>query len=166
MSAKGFWLTQDAHPVDLIRPVSANAAQASTRFSMAMYAHASIVIRFGAAGGPTGAITLSVFNAFTGGTGVAIPFKYALQNSSSAPFDVFNEWVQATSAGYTPSSDASDETIVIEIDSDDVVTAGNGKYVELDIAVGSLGTTAQLLDAVGFLSGGRFTADMTATAQQ
>jgi len=166
MGAKGIWLTQDSHPVDLIKPQSASAALASTRFSMQMYAHASIVIRFGAAGGPTGAITLSVFNAFTGGSGVAIPFKYAIQNSSSAPFDVFNEWIQATAAGFTPSADASDETIIIEIDADDLSVANNGKYVELDIAVGSLGTTAQLIDAVGFLSGGRFTADLSATAQQ
>jgi hypothetical protein len=165
MSAKGFWATQDGHVVNLLPPVSAGAAQTGVRFSMAKYAHASLLLRFGAAGGPTGAITLNVYLAETGGSGVAIPFKYALQNSASAPFDVFSEWVQATSAGYTP-TDVADEIIGIEIDSDDLLVAANGTYVELDIAVGSLGTTPQLLDALGILSGGRYTADLSATVQQ
>lgn len=165
MSAKGFWATQDGHVVNILPPVSAGAAQTGTRFSMANWAHASLLLRFGAAGGPAGAITLKVYPAETGGSGVAIPFRYALQNASSAPFDVFGEWAQATTAGFTPSSDVADEIMGIEIDSDDLLVAANGTYVELDIAVGSLGTTAQVLDAVGVLSGGRYTADLSATAQ-
>lgn len=166
MSAKGFWVTQDGHRVNLIPPVSASAAQTGVRFSMANYAHASIIIAFGASGGPTGAITLKVFAAESGGSGVAIPYKYAIQNAGSAPFDVFSEWVQATSSGFTPGADAADEDIVIEIDSDDLLIAGNGgAYVELDIAVGSLGTTAQLIAAEAILSGGRYTGDLSATAQ-
>lgn len=165
MSAKGFWATQDGHVVNILPPVSAGAAQTGVRFSMANYAHASILLRFGAAGGPTGAIILKVYAAESGGSGVAIPFKYALQNASSAPFDVFSEWVQATASGYTP-TDVADEIIAIEIDSDDLLVAGNnGTYVELDIAVGSLGTTPQLLDALGILSGARYSADLSATAQ-
>ena len=166
MSAKGFWIVQDGHFVDLIKPVSAGAAQASTRFNMALYAHASILLRFGAAGGPAGAVTLKVFNAFTGGSGVAIPFRYFLQNSGSAPFDVFGSIQQATAAGYTPSSDVADADLVIELDADDILVAANGTYVELDIAVGSLGTTAQLLDAFGILSGGRFQYDQSVSVQQ
>jgi len=159
MSAKGFYLVQDGHFVDLIKPVSAGAAQTSTRFSLTQWAHASIVLRFGASGGPTGAVTLKVYPAFTGGSGVAIPFRYFLQNAGSAPFDVFSGVNQATSAGYTPSSDVADADLVIELDTDEILAAANGTYVELDIAVGSLGTTAQLLDAFGFLSGGRFQGD-------
>ena len=37
----GFWIVQDGHFVDLIKPVSAGAAQTSTRFNMAMWNHAS-----------------------------------------------------------------------------------------------------------------------------
>ena len=166
MSAKGFWIVQDGHFFDLIKPVSAGAAQTSTRFNLAMWDHASIVLRFGASGGPAGAVTLKVYHAFTGGTGVAIPFRYFLQNSSSAPFDVFGSVQQATSAGYTPSSDVADADLVIEIDTDEILAAANGTYVELDIAAGSLGTTAQLLDAFGILSGGRFTADQSVSVQQ
>jgi hypothetical protein len=165
MSAKGFWLVQDGHLVHIIPPVSAAAAQSGVRFNMTKWAHASIVVRMGAAGGPAGAITLSVFPTFSGGSGVAIPFKYFVQNAASAPFDVFGEWVQATASGYTP-SDVANETIVIEIDVDDILVAANGSYVELDIAAGSLGTTPQLLDALGILSGGRYTADLSVTAQQ
>lgn len=165
MSAKGFWVTQDGHVVNVLPPVSAGAAQTGVRFSMANYAHASLLLRFGAAGGPTGAITLKVYPTESGGSGVAIPFKYAVQNAGSAPFDVFSEWAQATATGYTPSADAADEIIAIEIDSDDTLVAANGAYVELDIAVGSLGTTAQVLDALGIMSGSRYGADMSATAQ-
>ena len=166
MSAKGFWLCEDGHFCHILPPVSAAAAQTGVRFNLAQWAHASVVVRFGAAGGPAGAITLKVYPGFSGGSGVAIPFKYFLQNAASAPFDVFNEWVQATAAGFTPSSDVANETIVIEIDTDDILVAANGTYVELDIAAGSLGTTAQLLDAFGILSGGRFAGDLEATVQQ
>jgi hypothetical protein len=166
MSAKGFYLVQDGHFVDLIKPVSAGAAQTSTRFNMAMWNHASLIVRFGAAGGPTGAIVLKVYSAFTGGSGVAIPYRYFLQNAGSAPFDVFGSIQQATSAGYTPSSDAADADLVIELDADELSAAANGTYVELDIAAGSLGTTAQLLDAFGVLSGGRFACDQSVTVQQ
>ena len=40
MSSKGFWICQDGHFCDLLRPVSAGAAQTSTRFNLANYAHA------------------------------------------------------------------------------------------------------------------------------
>jgi len=166
MSAKGFYLVQDGHFVDLIKPVSAGAAQTSTRFNMAMWGHASIVLRFGAAGGPIGAVTVNVYKAFTGGSGVAIPFRYLVQNSSSAPFDVFSGVNQATATGYTPSSDVADATLVIELDADELSAAANGSYLELDVAAGSLGTTAQLLDAFGVLSGGRFAADESSSVQQ
>jgi hypothetical protein len=161
--SKGFWLVQNGHFVDLIKPVSAGAAQASTRFTMAYYAHASILVRFGASGGPTGAVTLKAYNALTGGSGVAIPFRYFLQNASSAPFDVFGSIQQATSAGYTPSSDVADADLLIELDTAEILVANNGSFLELDIAVGSLGTTPQLLDAFAILSGGRFSLDMSDT---
>jgi hypothetical protein len=164
MSAKGFWATQDGHVVNLLPPVSAGAAQTGVRFNMAQWAHASILLRFGAAGGPTGLVTLKVYNAVTGGSGVAIPFKYALQNAGSAPFDVFSEWIQATSAGFLP-ADVADEIVCIEIDAADLLVAANGTYVELDIAVGSLGTTPQLLDGLGILSGGRNQSDMSPSVQ-
>jgi hypothetical protein len=165
MSAKGFWVTQDGHFVHILPPVSAGAAQAGVRFNMTMWAHASLVVRFGASGGQAGAITLSVFPAFSGGSGVAIPFKYAVQNATSAPFDVFNEWVQATASGVTPTNVAN-ETIVIELDVDDILVANNGTYVELDIAAGSLGSSAQVLDAFGILSAGRFASDLETSVQQ
>jgi hypothetical protein len=166
MGAKGFYLVQDGHWVDLIKPVSAGAAQTSTRFNMALWNHASLVVRFGAAGGPTGAVTLKVYPTFTGGSGVAIPYRYFLQNASSAPFDVFGSIQQATSAGYTPSADVADADLVIELDADDLSIANNGSYVELDIAAGSLGTTAQLLDSFGILSAGRMAGDSSDSVQQ
>jgi hypothetical protein len=165
MSAKGFWVTQDGHLVHIIPPVSAAAAQTGVRFNLTHWAHASLIVRFGATGGPAGPITLSVYPSFTGGSGVAIPFKYAIQNAASAPFDVFNEWVQATASGVTPTNVAN-QTVAIEIDVDDILVANNGNYVELDIAAGSLGSSAQMIDAFGILSAGRFASDFETSVQQ
>jgi hypothetical protein len=165
MSGKNFYIVQDGHFVDLIKPVSANAAQTSTRVNLQMWSHAGIVVRMGAAGGPAGAITLSVFPALTGGSGVAIPYKYFLQNSASAPLDVFSGVQQATSAGFTPSSDTAGLDLIIEVDASELSAAANGTYLQLSIGAGSMGTTAQLLDAFGILSGGRFTADQSVSAQ-
>jgi hypothetical protein len=166
MSAKGFWAIQDGHVVNVLPPVSAGAAQVGTRFSLATWAHASILLRMGVAGGPIGAITLKVYQAETGGSGVAIPFKYALQTSGSAPFDVFGPVIQATATGYVPGgADIIDEMAAIELDAADLLIANNGTYVELNIAAGSLGTTAQLMDAFAILSGGRFASDQSPSVQ-
>jgi hypothetical protein len=172
MSAKAFWASQDGHPCIVIPPQSAAAAVVGKRFSMAEWAHASILLFFGAAGGPTGAITLSVYQAESGGSGVAIPYRLAKAENASAPFDVFannsatnNSVFPQTSAGYTPSADEANAMYCIEIDSADLLAAANGVYVELDVAVGSLGTTAQLLAAIALLSAGRVTGDQTASVQ-
>jgi hypothetical protein len=172
MSAKGFWLSQDGHVAPLIVPVSAGAAVTATRFSMADYAHASILLGFGAAGGPIGAITLKAFAAETGGSGTAIAYRLFKQEASSGPYDVLannsstgdGNFPQAAT-GYTPSADAANAFYIIEVDAADLLAAGVGPYLELDIAVGSLGSTAQLLAAYAVLSGGRFTGDQSATVQ-
>jgi hypothetical protein len=165
MSAKGFWLAQDGHVANVIPPKSAGAAVTGTRFNMAEWAHASILLHFGAAGGPIGAITLNVYEALTGGSGVAIPYRLFKQEAASAPFDVFGGLTAETSAGYTPSADEANAMYLIEVDAADVLAAANGTYLELDIAVGSLGTTAQLLAAVAVLSGGRNVSDQSPSVQ-
>lgn len=165
MSAKGFWVAQDGHYALVIAPVSAGAAVAGKRFNMAQYDHASVIIQLGAAGGPIGAITVNVYAAETGGSGVAIPYRLFKQEASSAPFDVLSALVSEAATGYTPSSDVANAAYVLEIEAADLLAAANGTYVEVDIAVGSLGSTAQLLSALAILSGGRVTGDQTATVQ-
>jgi hypothetical protein len=166
MSAKGFWVAQDGHVANLIPPKSAGAAVAATRFSLAQYDHASIILQFGVAGGPIGAITLNVYAAQTGGSGVAIPYRLFKQEATSAPYDVLGPLTNEASTGYTPAPDEANAMYVIELDAADLLQAANGTYVELDIAVGSLATTAQLLSAIAVLSGGRNTSDQSPTAQQ
>ena len=182
MGAKGFWVAQDGHPCIVIPPQSAAAAVAGTRFNMALYAHASILLFFGAAGGPVGAITLSVFEAETGGTGVAIPYRLFKAENAEAPFDVFalntavnqgefsnasanNGIFPQTAAGYTPTQDEDQAMYCIEIDAADLLAAANGTYVELDIAVGSLAAAAQELAAIAILSAGRNTSDVSPSVQ-
>lgn len=173
MSAKSFWVSQDGHLCQLIPPASKSAAVAAVRFNMAQWNHASILLTLGASGGPIGAITLNVYSALTGGSGVAIPYRLVKFENASAPYDVptnnsatnssiFN--VAAT--GYTPGTDEADAMYILEVEAADLLAAANGTYVELDIAVGSMGTTAQLMSATAVLSGGRITGDQTATAQQ
>lgn len=169
---KGIFVAQDCHVCPVIPPVSAGAAQAGKRFNMAAWAHASVLLGFGAAGGPVGAITINAYVAGTGGTGVAIPYRLFKQEAAAAPFDVLSlnsvtndgNFPQ-TASGYTPAPDQANAFYLIEIDAADLIAAANGYYVEVDIAVGSLGTTPQLLAAYAILSGGRFTGDVSATAQ-
>jgi hypothetical protein len=169
---KGVFVAQDCHVCPVIAPVSAGAAVSGKRFNLADWAHASVLLGFGASGGPIGAITVNVYAAQTGGSGVAIAYRLFKQEAASTPFDVLSlnsttndgNFPQ-TASGYTPASDAANAFYLIEIDAADVLAAANGTYVELDIAVGSLGTTPQLLAAYAILSGGRFTGDVSATAQ-
>jgi hypothetical protein len=165
MSAKGFWVCQDGHVANLILPKSAGAAVTATRFNMALYDHASIIIQFGAGGGPIGAITLNAYTAVTGGSGVAIPYRLFKQEATSSPYDVFGPLTAEAATGYTPTTDETGAMYVIEVDTADLLAAVNGTYVELDIAVGSLGTTPQLMSAVAVLSGGRFTYDESVSVQ-
>lgn len=172
MSAKGFWVAQDGHLALVIPPASYAAAVTSKRFNLALFNHASIILQFGAAGGPTGAITVKAFAAVTGGSGVALAYRLVKFEQSSAPFDVAtnnpltnNSIFNETAAGYTPSADAADAMYIIEIDSADLLVAANGTYVEVEIAVGSLGTTAQLISGVAVLSGGRNTSDQSPSVQ-
>lgn len=169
---KGIFVAQDCHVCPVIPPKSASAAVAGLRFNMANWAHASVLLGFGASGGPIGAITVNAYAAESGGTGVAIPYRLFKQEAASAPYDVLSNNAVTndgnfpqTASGYTPASDAANAFYLIEIDAADLLAAANGSYVEVDIAVGSLGTTAQLLAAYAILSGGRQTGDQTATAQ-
>lgn len=173
MSAKGFWVAQDGHLALLIPPASKGAAVAGTRFSLAEYNHASILLITGAAGGPMGDITLNVYLAETGGSGVAIPYRLVKFENSGAPYDVASNNTATNSsifnvlaAGYALGSELANAMYILEVEAADVLAAANGTYVELDIAVGSLGSSAQLMAAVAVLSGGRVTGDLTASAQQ
>jgi hypothetical protein len=173
MSAKGFWVGQDGHYALIIPPKSSSAAVAGTRFSLAQYNHASVILLLGAAGGPIGAITVNVYAAESGGSGVAIPYRLIKFENGSAPYDVAslnsatnNSIFPETVSGYTPGSQIADSAYILEIESMDVLAAANGTYVEVDIAVGSMGTTAQLLAGLAVLSGGRNTSDLSPTVQQ
>lgn len=176
MSAKGFWVSQDGHLVQLLAPLSAGAAQKTQRINMAEWNHLSAILQFGAAGGPCGVITVLVYLAVTGGSGVAIPFRYVKFEQASTPFDVAandattnNSIFNATAAGFTPGETSSENIAnsmyLFEVEAADLLAAANGNYVEIDIAVGSLGASALLMGGVGILSGGRITGDQTASAQ-
>jgi len=176
MSAKGFWVSQDGHLGLGLAPVSAGAAQKTARFNLELHDHVSGILQFGAAGGPVGLITVLVYPAVTGGTGVAIPFRVVKFEQASTPFDVatnnsasnnsiFYEPATGFQVTETSSEDIASAMYIFEIEASDVLVAANGTYVEIDIAVGSLGTTPQLMSALWIGSGGRFTGDQSASAQ-
>jgi hypothetical protein len=163
--SKGFWVAQEGHYLPVIPPVSAGAAQTSKRFNLANFAHASVILMLGAAAGPIGAITVNVYQAETGGAGGAMPYRIFKQEAGAAPFDVLSAYSTQTASGYTPAADAANAAYVIEFDAQELLAANNGTYVEVDIAVGSMGTAAQLLAALAILSGGRNMSDQQASAQ-
>jgi len=170
--AKGFWVSQSGHLALLIPPASYAAAIAGKRFNLALYDHASVILQLGAAEGPIGAITVNVYDAETGGSGVAIPYRLIKFEAGTAPFDVptFNSATNNTifyenAAGYTPGADVADAMYIIEIEAADLLAAANGTYVEVDIAVGSMGSAAQEVSGIAVLSGGRNTSDNSPSVQ-
>jgi hypothetical protein len=82
-------------------------------------------------------------------------------NDTATNNSIFN----APVSGYAPASDLANAAYILEIESTDVLAAANGTYIEVDIAAGSMGTTAQLIAGSAILSGGRVTGDETASAQ-
>lgn len=169
---KGIFVAQDCHVCPVIVPASKSAAVAGTRFSLANWAHASVLLGLGASGGPIGAITVNAYAAESGGAGTALAYRLFKQESGTSPYDVLSlnsvtndgNYPQ-TASGYTPASDVANAFYLIEIDAADMLIANSGPYIEIDIAIGSMGTTPQLMAAYAILSGGRFTGDTSATAQ-
>jgi len=151
----GFYTTQKGHWVPLIPPVDITGGKTSAAFSMAMYAHASILLALGVSAAAPGAVTLNACSNAAGANPQAIPFNVFKCETASA--DTLGAKVACTAAGFVPS--ATDGIFyVIEIDAQ--ALPQGLPYLQLAIANG---VNSVIASAVALLSGARQASDQSPT---
>ena len=152
MSAKGFYLAQDGHAVNILPPVSVTGGVNGAIFDARNHAHVSIFISLGAATTDLSKITVNACTTLAGGSPVAIPFD--LFACEVANTDVFGPRLPQPSTGYTPAA-VADIMYVIELDA--AVLPQGATFIQLALAGGS----AALASAVAILSGARYAEDQS-----
>jgi len=109
----GYYSAQAGHWAQLIAPIDETGGKTSAAFSMAMYAHASIIIGIGNSAAAPGAVTLQACADASGTGATAIAFD--VFKCETAASDVLGPKTSVTNAGFTPP--ATDNIFyVIEID--------------------------------------------------
>jgi hypothetical protein len=155
MGAKGIYVAQECHVVNLIPPVSLNATTTSNLFLMAGWRHATIILQIGVAGAPP-VVTLNSSD----NNGHTTPIPFNLHKGETAynahNGDVLSGRNAETSAGFTPAA-TNDIFEVIELDAD-TLPAGQD-YVEVVLT----SPTTCLTSVAVVLSGGRFEHDQSET---
>ena len=157
MSVKGFYLAQEGHTVNILPPVDITGGKLAQAFSLANYAHASILLMVGAS---VAAFTKIILNACTdhlGANPVAIPFDLFAQETGGQSFDVTGGRIPVAAAGYAPSAN---DGIFYIIEVDAAQLPQGSPYLQLDLTNGA---NSVISSAVAILSGGRFTSDQSPT---
>lgn len=153
--SKGLYSVQDGHWVPLLYPVDETGGKTLKPFSMAMYAHASIVLLIGVSAAAPGAITVNACTDAAGDNPTALAFN--LFKGETTNVDTLGARTAVAAAGYTPP--ATDSIFyVIEIDADQLPQGS--PYVQV---VEADTTNSVISSAVAYLSGGRQTCDQSAT---
>jgi hypothetical protein len=150
MSAKGYYLSQEAHVINLIPPVSLSATTTSRKFSLANWRHASILIQLGVTG-TTPTITLNASDNGSPETLTALPFNLHKCETDylAANADVLGARVATAAAGFQPAG-TDNIFYVIELDAD---TLPQGSpYVEVVLT----SPTTCITSVAVVLSGGRY----------
>jgi|TARA_Y100000310_G_scaffold309531_1_gene353714 hypothetical protein len=113
MNAKGILIAEDCHVVNALPPLDIDAsAQNSDVWSMAKYAHASIIVQLGVTGA-TAVITVEECDDFTPSNSTAIAF--ASYSEVTANGDTLGARAQTSSAGLTTSAN-NGVFYVLEVD--------------------------------------------------
>jgi|SRR5579863_8647184 len=157
MSAKGIYVAQECHVVNLIPPVSLSATTTSNKFNMKGWRHATIILQLGVVGAEP-VVTLNSSDNGSPEHTTALPFNLHKGETAynATGGDVLSGRNAETSAGFTPAS-TNNIYEVIELDSD-TLPAGQD-FVELVLT----SPTTCLVSAVVILSGGRFDHDQSET---
>jgi hypothetical protein len=153
--SKGFYSAQAGHWVPLLYPVDETGGKTLKAFSMATYAHASILLMIGVSAAAPGAITI---NACTDAAGDnPTPIGFNLFKGETTDVDTLGARTAVTSAGYTPP--ATDKIFyVIEIDASELPQGS--PYIQVVCADA---TNSVIASAAALLSGGRQVSDQSAT---
>lgn len=156
MSAKGFYASQEGHIAPLLFPVNITGGEASlTAFSMANYAHATIVFLVGVSAAAEGLITLNACSAAAGTGATAIAFDIFKCETTNT--DVLGARTAVPATGYQPP--ATDNIwYAIELDAQQLPAGLD--YVQLALANT---TNSVIAAALVILSGARFGGDQSPT---
>ena len=155
MSFSGFFSAQDGHWVPLVSPVDETGGKTSNAFSMAMWAHASILVAIGVSAAAPGAVTLNACSNAAGAGATPIPFnvfKCETQNG-----DVLGAKTAVTATGFVPAA-VDNIFYVIEVDAQQLPQGL--PYLQLAEADA---TNSVINSAFALLSGGRQISDQSAT---
>jgi hypothetical protein len=161
MGAKGIYVSQECHVVNLIPPASQSSTKTTAVFNMKGWRHASIILQIGSAGTPP-VVTLQQSDNGSPANTTAVPFNLhkCEVSAGSANSDVLSGRNAETSAGFTPAA-TNNEFYVIEIDADTlgVNYADDENYLQLVLT----SPTSCFVSAVAILSGGRYEHDQSET---
>jgi len=169
MGARGIYVAQECHVVNLIPPASYSTTQTSALFSMKGWEHATIIIQQGSAGTPP-VITLESSDNGSPANTTAIPFNlHKCETAYNAHNgDVLGPRIAVTSAGFTPAAD-NDVFYVIELDANTLpeIELGTAPNVAPDseswVALVATSPTSWIANAVVILSAGRYEHDQSET---
>ena len=154
---KGFNVAEQGHVVNLIPPVDISGGASGDVFSMANYAHASIIVQVGASAAAFTKIILNECTSFAAAGATAIGFR--VYKEETAAGDTLGAAVAAAAAGVTPNA-ADNIFYVIELDASELSDGSNFVQLQLTNASGN----SVLASAVGILSGARYGKPESATA--
>lgn len=152
--SKGFVVAEQGHVVQLLAPQTLSAAATSDTFSMAGWAHASILLNFGAGSGCS--ITMGECTSFAGSDRTALS-SFRMAQEATANGDTLDAALAVASAITIAAGTAA--FAVIELDGDEL--SDGYPYVQVNISDPG---TSKLAGAMVVLSGGRYQEDITATA--
>lgn len=151
----GFYVSQAGHVVPLIAPVDFTGGKTSPAFSMAKYAHASIILAIGVSAAAPGAVTLNACSDAAGDGATPIPFNVFKCETTAS--DVLGAKVAVTAAGFVPV--ATDGIFyVIEVDAQQLPQGL--PYLQLACANGA---NSVIGSAFAILSGARQASDQAPT---
>jgi hypothetical protein len=158
MGARGFYLPQDGHLVQLFEPADHTGAENSLVVRMAKYNHATIIISYGATPAVDGVITVASRSALTGGTTTAIPFTYhkCILDFEGADGDVLGAGVAATAVGGIVPTVTANTMYVIELNAAQLVSGHIGFQV-----LQANPTGASIMSGIAILSGARYAMDQS-----
>jgi hypothetical protein len=151
--SKGLYSAQDGHWVPLVYAVDETGGKTSHAFSLAKYAHASILVVIGVSAAAPGAVTLNACTDASGSNATAIPFSVFKGETTNT--DTLGARTAVTASGFTPV--ATDNIFyVIEVDADQLPQGS--PYLQLVEA----NTTNSVINcAFALLTGGRNISDQS-----
>ncbi len=153
---KGITLAEIGHFVNILPPIDITGGKTGDVFSMAKYAHATIVIQTGVSAAAFTKILLNECTDFAGAGATAIPFS--VYKEETAAGDTLGARTAVLAAGLTPNA-ADTIMYIIELDASQL-TAGS-HFVQLSL---TNTTNSVIASALAILTGARYPEEQSPTA--